>query len=118
MVHTDRLPRRRLVQFPPLYISCRSSAARRRNFAPALRIAHTPPALRRLARKLGRGGEVLLSGGAVRLRHPTPVVAARARMHRGASSLIPKRAGERVKTDRRDAASLAKLHRAGQLTAV
>jgi transposase len=35
-----------------------------------------------------------------------------------APSLIPKRAGERVKTDRRDAASLARLHRAGELTAV
>jgi transposase len=32
--------------------------------------------------------------------------------------LIPKRAGARVKTDRRDAASLAKLHRAGERTAV
>ena len=35
-----------------------------------------------------------------------------------APSLIPKRAGDRVKTDRRDATSLAKLHRAGELTAV
>jgi transposase len=35
-----------------------------------------------------------------------------------APSLIPKRAGDRVKTDRRDAASLAKLHHAGELTAV
>jgi transposase len=35
-----------------------------------------------------------------------------------APSLIPKRAGDRVKTDRRDAASLAKLHRAGELTPV
>jgi transposase len=35
-----------------------------------------------------------------------------------APSLIPKRAGDRVKTDRRDAASLARLHRAGELTAV
>ena len=35
-----------------------------------------------------------------------------------APSLIPKRAGDRVKTDRRDAASLVKLHRAGELTAV
>jgi hypothetical protein len=32
--------------------------------------------------------------------------------------LIPKRPGARVKTDRRDAASLARLHRAGELTAV
>ena len=35
-----------------------------------------------------------------------------------APSLIPKRPGDRVKTDRRDAASLARLHRAGELTAV
>jgi transposase len=35
-----------------------------------------------------------------------------------APSLIPRRAGERVKTDRRDAAGLARLHRAGELTAV
>jgi transposase len=35
-----------------------------------------------------------------------------------APSLIPKKAGDRVKTDRRDAESLARLHRAGELTAV
>jgi transposase len=35
-----------------------------------------------------------------------------------APSLIPKKAGDRVKTDRRDAVSLARLHRAGELTAV
>lgn len=35
-----------------------------------------------------------------------------------APSLIPKRAGDRVKTNRRDAISLARLHRAGELTAV
>src|ERR1700716_4153929 len=35
-----------------------------------------------------------------------------------APSLTPKRAGDRIKTDRRDAASLARLHRAGELTAV
>ncbi len=33
-------------------------------------------------------------------------------------SLIPKRAGDRVKTDRRDALMLARLHRAGELDAV
>jgi transposase len=32
--------------------------------------------------------------------------------------VAPKRWGDRVKTDRRDAASLARLHRAGELTAV
>jgi len=35
-----------------------------------------------------------------------------------APALIPKRAGERVKTNRRDAITLARLHRAGELTAV
>ena len=35
-----------------------------------------------------------------------------------APSLIPRRAGDRVKTDRRDAVSLAQLHRAGELSAI
>jgi hypothetical protein len=85
------------------------------------RIAHTPAALRRLARKLAQEG--------VELRFcyeagPCGYGIQRQLSARGhecvvvAPSLIPKRAGDRVKTDRRDAASLAKLHRAGELTAV
>jgi transposase len=35
-----------------------------------------------------------------------------------APALIPKRAGERVKINRRDAVTLARLHRAGELTGV
>jgi len=35
-----------------------------------------------------------------------------------APSLIPRKAGDRVKTNRRDAVSLARLLRAGELTAV
>ena len=35
-----------------------------------------------------------------------------------APSLIPRKPGDRVKTDRRDALSLARLHRAGELSAV
>jgi transposase len=35
-----------------------------------------------------------------------------------APSLIPRKPGERIKTDRRDAINLARLHRAGELTAV
>jgi transposase len=35
-----------------------------------------------------------------------------------APSLIPRKSGDRVKTDRRDAMMLAKLHRAGELTAI
>ena len=35
-----------------------------------------------------------------------------------APSMIPKRSGDRIKTDRRDAVNLARLHRAGELKAV
>jgi transposase len=35
-----------------------------------------------------------------------------------APSLIPRRPGDRIKTDRRDALTLARLHRSGELTAV
>src|SRR6516164_3862628 len=83
------------------------------------RIANTPAALDRLAAKLGRDG--------VKLRFcyeagPCGYGIQRQLSARGhecvvvAPSLIPKRPGG-VKTDRRDAASLARLHRAGELTA-
>jgi transposase len=85
------------------------------------RIANTSTALDGLARKLGHDG--------VRLRFcyeagPCGYGIQRQLAARGhdcvvvAPSLIPRRAGDRVKTDRRDAASLARLHRAGELTAV
>ncbi len=35
-----------------------------------------------------------------------------------APSLIPRKPGERIKTDRRDASNLARLHRASELTSV
>ena len=35
-----------------------------------------------------------------------------------APSLIPRRLGDRIKTERRDAVKLARLHRAGELTSV
>ena len=35
-----------------------------------------------------------------------------------APSMIPKRSGDRIKTDRRDAINLARLHRAGELTSI
>ena len=85
------------------------------------RIANTAAALDRLVRKLGRDG--------VKLRFcyeagPCGYGIQRHLAARGqdcvvvAPSLIPKRPGDRVKTDRRDAASLARLHRAGELTPV
>src|ERR1051325_10170760 len=85
------------------------------------RIANTATALDRLLKKLGEDGMTLRfcyeagpCGYGIQRRlsgqgHECIVVA---------PSLIPKRAGDRVKTDRRDAASLARLHRAGELTAV
>ena len=85
------------------------------------RIANTPAALERLSRKLGSDGRRLRfcyeagpCGYGIQRHlsahgHECVVVA---------PSLIPKRAGDRIKTDRRDAASLARLHRAGELTAV
>jgi transposase len=85
------------------------------------RIANTAAAVERLVRKLGGAGAKLRfcyeagpCGYGIQRQlsahgHECAVVA---------PSLIPKRAGDRVKTDRRDAASLARLHRAGELTAV
>jgi len=85
------------------------------------KIANTAAAMERLARKLAVNGNELkfcyeagpcgygiqrqLSG----LGHQCDVVA---------PSLIPRKPGERIKTDRRDANKLTKLHRAGELTPV
>ena len=85
------------------------------------RIANTPAALDRLAGKLGHEGvwlrfcyEAGPCGYGIQ-RHLS------ARGHECvvvAPSLIPKRAGDRVKTDRRDALKLARNYRAGEWTAV
>jgi len=84
-------------------------------------IENTPEALRALCRKLAKGGQRLHycyeagpCGYGVRRRltelgHRCDVVA---------PSLIPRRAGDRVKTDRRDAMMLVQTLRAGQLTEV
>ena len=84
-------------------------------------IPNTPDALSKLARKLAGKGRALrfcyeagpCGYGVYRhlrgLGHDCVVVA---------PSLIPRRPGERVKTDRRDALGLAKLDRAGELTPV
>ena len=84
-------------------------------------IASTPEAVERLVRKLAQRYRRLffayeagptgygLQRQIVALGHDCAVVA---------PSLIPKRPGERIKTNRRDALSLARLHRAGELTPV
>src|SRR4029453_15001036 len=83
--------------------------------------ANRPEVLRNLvARLTRRGGELSFCYEAgpcgyglhrflSRLGHGCMVVA---------PSLIPVKAGDRIKTDWRDAVMLAKLHRAGELTAV
>lgn len=84
-------------------------------------VPHRPDHIRKLVEKLGAGGRRLhfcyeagpcgygLYRQLVELGHDCIVVA---------PSLIPVKAGDRVKTDRRDAVMLAKLHRAGESTAV
>ena len=84
-------------------------------------VPHRPDHIRKLVEKLAAGGALLhfcyeagpcgygLHRQLVEMGHECIVVA---------PSLIPVKAGDRVKTDRRDAVMLAKLHRAGELTAV
>ena len=89
------------------------------------KIANTPAALR----TLGGEGFWRVMAGCLRfcyeagrplwLRHSAPAERSRARMRRSRpASLIPRKPGDRVKTDRRDAINLAKLHRAGELSSV
>lgn len=84
-------------------------------------IENSSKAVRKLVKQLSPDGEVLnfcyeagpcgygLYRELTSLGHRCEVVA---------PSLIPRKAGERLKTDRRDALMLARLHRAGELTAV
>ena len=84
-------------------------------------VANRPEVLRKMVARLAKGGrrlsfcyeagpcgyglQRLLAGDG----HDCVVVA---------PSLIPMKSGDRVKTDRRDATTLAKLHRAGELTPI
>ncbi|RJL07703.1 IS110 family transposase [Paracoccus siganidrum] len=84
-------------------------------------VPHRPDHVRKLVEKLSASGARLhlcyeagpcgygLYRQLVEMGHDCIVVA---------PSLIPMKTGDRVKTDRRDAVMLAKLHRAGELTAV
>jgi transposase len=84
------------------------------------RVANNPEAVRKLVKKLGRERELrccyeagpcgyVLYWQLSELGVACAVVA---------PTLIPTKAGDRVKTDRRDAERLARCHRAGDLTAV
>lgn len=84
-------------------------------------IAHTPEAITKLLRQLKKGAGRISwchEAGPCGYGLYRRLSAAGEHCQVVAPSLIPKKAGDRVKTDRRDALSLARLHRAGELTAV
>lgn len=84
-------------------------------------IAHTPEAIAKLVRQLKKGAGRMswcYEAGPCGYGVYRQLSAAGEGCQVVAPSLIPKKAGDRVKTDRRDALSLARLHRAGELTAV
>jgi transposase len=85
------------------------------------KIANTPAALKVLAAKLAHGERELrfcYEAGPCGYGIQRQLTAAGHGCVVVAPSLIPRKPGERIKTDRRDAVNLAKLHRAGELTPV
>jgi transposase len=83
-------------------------------------IPNTAAAVARLVKRLGPAGRLRACyeagpGGYALHRQLTGLGVACAVV---APALVPSKPGERVKTDRKDAAKLARLHRAGELTAV
>ena len=84
-------------------------------------IRNTPAAVTRLARKLSGTGSILrfcYEAGPCGYGIQRQLSAAGHDCAVVAPSLIPRRPGDRIKTDRRDAINLASLHRAGALTRV
>lgn len=84
-------------------------------------IAHTPEAITKLLRQLRKAGGPIAwcyEAGPCGYGVYRQLSAAGEHCQVVAPSLIPKKAGDRVKNDRRDALSLARLHRAGELTGV
>lgn len=84
-------------------------------------IPNTPAAVRRLSERLGRNGSALqfcYEAGPCGYELYRQLIAAGHACAVVAPALIPRKPGERIKTDRRDAVNLARLDRAGELTAV
>jgi transposase len=84
-------------------------------------IENAPNAYLKLAKKLSKGGEQVLfcyEAGPCGYEIYRQLTKAGYDCVVIAPSLIPKKAGDRVKTDRRDAVSLARLLRAGELTPI
>ena len=85
------------------------------------KILNTPTALKTLCSKLTRNGCKLrfcYEAGPCGYRIQRQLSDAGHECVVVAPSLIPRKPGDRIKTDRRDAINLAKLHRAGELTSV
>src|ERR1700728_4128559 len=85
------------------------------------KIEKTPGALRTLAAKLASHGwrlQFCYEAGACGYGIQRQLSEAGHECVVVAPSLIPRKPGDRVKTDRRDAINLAKLHRAGELSSV
>lgn len=85
------------------------------------RIRHEPAAVARLLSTLAPDDEQFVcwyEAGVCGYGLYRQIVASGHRCHVVAPSLTPRRAGDRVKTDRRDSAALARLGRAGELTEV
>ena len=84
-------------------------------------VSNTPAAVTRLSGKLSQPGVVLrfcYEAGPCGYGIQRQLSAAGHDCEVVAPSLIPRKPGDRIKTDRRDAINLAKLHRAGELTPV
>ena len=84
-------------------------------------IAHTPEAIEKLVRQLRKGCADLsfcYEAGPCGYGIHRQLTDLGWDCQVAAPSLIPKKAGDRIKTDRRDSLMLARLHRAGELTAV
>jgi transposase len=83
-------------------------------------IANTPEALRKLVRRLGRpkGLHFVYEAGPGGYNIYRELVALGSPCIVAAPTRTPRRPGERIKNDRRDAVTLAGLHRAGELTPV
>ena len=84
-------------------------------------VKHTQAAVSAMLKKLSPDGEVMelcYEAGPCGYGLYHQIIASGHKCHVVAPSLIPKRAGDRVKTDRRDSLRLAELLRAGELTPV
>jgi len=83
-------------------------------------ISNTPEELRRLVKKLGTPESLRFcyEAGTTGYGIHRFLLSLGVECEVIAPSLIPKKPGDRVKTDRRDAINLAKLHRAGELTSI